>query len=88
MKDKAVHPEMQWLVCERLRKLGYRSASTIRLYGEELHLISDPVPHENGFVVEGSVLNSMIVKRVRLPLSVVRMIEREVSLRQEAALAA
>lgn len=88
MADKAVHPELQWLVCERLRKLGYRSARTIRLYGEELHLISDPVPHENGFVVEGITARSMIVKRVRLPLSVVRMIEIEVQHRQEAALAA
>ena len=88
MKNKAVHPELQWFVCERLRKLGYRSASTIRLYGEELHLISDPVPHENGFVVEGIAVNSMTVKRVRLPLSVVRMVEREAALRQESAVAA
>jgi hypothetical protein len=65
-----VHPELEWFVCERLRKLGYRSASTIRLYGEQLHLISDPAPHENGFVVEGIVVNSMAVKRVRLPLPV------------------
>ena len=88
MKDGAVHPELQWLVCERLRKLGYRSARTIRLYGEELHLISDPAPHEDGFVVEGISVKSMTVKRVRLPLSVVRMIEREVKLRQEHAVAA
>jgi len=26
MKDKAVSAERQWLVCERLRMLGYRSA--------------------------------------------------------------
>jgi hypothetical protein len=88
MKDDAVHPELQWFVCQRLRKLGYRSASTIRLYGEELHLISDPAAHENGFVVEGIVVKSMTVKRVRLPLSVVRMVEREVALRQESAIAA
>lgn len=44
MKDKAAHPELQRFVCERLRKLGYYSARTIRLYGEELHLISDPRP--------------------------------------------
>ena len=85
MKDEAVHPELQWFVCQRLRKLGYRSASTIRLYGEELHLISDPAPHEHGFVVEAIVVTSMTVKRVRLPLPVVRMVEREIALPQETA---
>lgn len=82
MKDKAVHPEMQWLMCERLRKLGYRSARTIRLYGEELHLISDPTPHENGFVIEGLAVRSMTVKRVRIPLSVITMVEREIATRE------
>lgn len=82
MKDKAVHPEMQWLMCERLRKLGYRSARTIRLYGEELHLISDPTPHENGFVIEGLAVRSMTVKRVRIPLSVITMVEREITTRE------
>ena len=85
MKDTARHPELQWLVGERLRRLGYRSGSTIRLYGEELHLISNPAPQQNGFIVEGIVVNSLKVKRVRLPLSVVRMVEGEVALRLESA---
>ena len=88
MKDKAAHHELACFVCERLRKLGYRSASTIRLYGEELHLISDPAPHENGLAVEAIAVNSMTVKRIRLPLQVVRMVEREIALRQKTAIAA
>lgn len=88
MKDRTMAAEKQSLVCERLRSLGYRSARTIRLYGEELHLISDPAPHENGFAVEGVSVKSLIVKRVRIPLSVVTMIEREIAHRKEALLAA
>jgi hypothetical protein len=88
MKDKVVPAEKQWLVCERLRSLGYRSAKTIRLYGEELHLLSDPAPHENGFVIEGITVQSSIVKRVRIPLSVVRMVEREVAAREKLTVAA
>ena len=80
--------EKQRLVCERLRSLGYRSARTIKLYGEELHLLSDPAPHENGFAVEGITVRSMVVKRVRIPLSVVSMVEREIAMRQKASLAA
>jgi hypothetical protein len=88
MKDKAVSAERQWLVCERLRKLGYRSAKTIRLYGEELHLLSDPAPHENGFVIEGITVRSSIVRRVRIPLSVVTMVEREIAAREKLTVAA
>ncbi len=88
MRDKAAHPDLQWLVCERLRKLGYRSARTIRLYGEELHLISDPRPHENGFIIDGIAATSMTVKRVRIPLSVVTMVEREIGVRQSLPVAA
>jgi hypothetical protein len=88
MKDGKTSRDIQWLVCERLRKLGYRSASTIRLYGEELHLISDPEPHESGFAVHGIAVKSSIVKRVHIPLSVVTMIEREITAREKAAIAA
>jgi hypothetical protein len=88
MKDKVVPAEKQWLVCERLRALGYRSAKTIRLYGEEIHLLSDPAPHENGFAIEAITVRSSIVKRVRIPLSVVTMVEREIAARQESPIAA
>ena len=80
--------EKPWLVCERLRLLGYRSARTIRLYGEELHLLSDPAPHENGFVIEGIAVRSMVVKWVRIPLTVVTMVEREIALRGKKLAAA
>ena len=88
MNDEKVSRDIQWLVCERLRKLGYRSASTIRLYGEELHLISDPEPHGNGFAVHGIAVKSSIVKRVHIPLSVVSTIQRDIAAREEGSLAA
>ena len=75
-------------MCERLRKLGYRNASTIRFYGEELHLISDPEPHESGFAVHGIAVKSSVVKRVHIPVSVVSMIEREIAAREETTIAA
>jgi hypothetical protein len=68
MKEQKVHSQTQWLVCEGLMRLGFRSARTIRLYGEEPHLISDPEPHENVFAVHGIAVKSAVVKRIRLPL--------------------
>jgi hypothetical protein len=88
MKGKSVLAERPLLVCERLRKLGYSSARTIRLYGEELHLISDPMPDGNGFSVEAIAGRSMSVKRVGIPLSVVTMIEREIAARESFAIVA
>ena len=83
MKASKTASEIQWLVCERLKNLGYRSARNIRLYGEELHLISDPEPHEKGFAVHGITVKSEVVKHVRIPLSVVTMVEREIAVKEE-----
>jgi hypothetical protein len=76
------------LICEKLRKLGYASERRIRLYGEELHLISNPVHDGTGFTVEGVTVRSGNVRRMRIPLTVVNMLEREVEALETADLAA
>jgi hypothetical protein len=78
----------QWLVCERLRALGFSNQRTIRLYGEELHLVSDPAPDGNGYTVEVFAGKTSHAKRVRVPLPVVRMVEQEISLKAESGTAA
>jgi len=52
-------------VCERLRKFGFAERRTIRLYGEELYLISNPIPAGDGFAVEAIDRRSGNKKRVR-----------------------
>ena len=74
--------------CERLRKLGYARDLRVRLYGEELHLISNPIADGAGFSVEGLVIRSGKLRRIRIPLTVVDMIEREKALHDELELAA
>ena len=75
-------------ICERLRELGYRPDSTVKLYGEEVHLTSNPEPEGDGFVVEGFSRVSSERKRIRVPLPVVKMVEREVTIREEGPNAA
>jgi hypothetical protein len=65
------------VICARLKELGYRRERHIKLYGEEFHLVSDPVPDGNGFVIEGTSKTSMGVRRLRIPLSLVHTVKKE-----------
>jgi len=76
--------ERRTLICERLKKFGYTSERRIRLYGEELHLVSDPVADEIGYSVLAMVGRTGNLKHLQIPLSIVSMLERELE-REEAA---
>jgi len=68
------------VICARLQELGYAREKHIRLYGEEFHLLSNPVPDGEGFAVEGVTRMSSSVRRVRIPLSLVYTVEKEFAL--------
>ncbi|HUK46259.1 MAG TPA: hypothetical protein VLW06_01660 [Terriglobales bacterium] len=72
-------------VCERLTKFGFADKRHIRLYGEELALISNPVPDGDGFAVEAINRRSGTKKRVRIPLSLVHTLKRELAVQRRAA---
>lgn len=67
------------VICLRLQELGYAREKDIRLYGEEFHLISDPVADGDGFAVEGISRSSVNVRRVRIPLSLVQTVRKEIN---------
>jgi hypothetical protein len=71
------------MICERLKKFGYASERRIRLYGDDLHLVSNPVADETGYSVLAVVVRSGNLRHMRIPLSVVSMLERELE-REEA----
>ena len=60
--------------CLKLISLGYARSSRVRLYGQEVKLVSDPFPHQDGGiaveVVEGNESRSRTIK---LPLSVLQV---------------
>ena len=80
--------DKQLVICQKLRKLGYARARHIRLYGEEFHLISDPVPDGDGFVVKGTARRSGKSRYIRIPLSIVDTLRREVIFDNELETAA
>jgi hypothetical protein len=70
-------------ICKRLRELGYAQERDIKLYGEEFHLVSNPVSDGNGFVVEGMTRFSVTARRVRIPISLVYTVEKEFAFDKE-----
>jgi hypothetical protein len=70
-------------ICKRLRELGYAQERDIKLYGEKFHLVSNPVPDGNGFVVEGTTRLSVTARRVRIPISLVQTVEQEFAFDKE-----
>jgi hypothetical protein len=80
--------DKQRALCEKLRKLGYARARHVRLYGEDFHLISDPFPDGDGFVVEGIARRSGRSRVVRIPLSTVHTLQRELTFEAQSEIAA
>jgi hypothetical protein len=64
-------------ICERLQELGFAREKHIKLYGEEFHLVSNPVADGDGFAVEGIARSSGNIRRMRIPLSLVQTLRKE-----------
>jgi len=78
----------QGLICERLKKFGYASERRIRLYGEELHLVSNPIADGAGYSVLAIAVRSGNPRHMRIPLTIVSMLERELEQENAVELAA
>lgn len=66
-------------VCERLKTLGYSHPNRIRMYGEEFDLTSNPAADENGFAIEAISRKSGHARKLRIPLSVIQMISKDLA---------
>lgn len=71
--------DRQQMICEKLQELGYAREKHIRLYGEEFHLVSNPIPDGDGFAVEGITRKSGNLRRMRIPLSLVHTLSKELA---------
>jgi hypothetical protein len=65
--------------------MGYAEERRIRLYGEEFRLVSNPVPDGDGFSVDGIARLSGDQRRIRVPLSLVVTIRREIEVLESKA---
>jgi hypothetical protein len=79
--------DKQRLICQRLKKFGYASERRIRLYGEDLRLVSNPLADEIGYSVLALTVRTSNLRPLRIPLPIVSMLERELE-QEEAQLVA
>jgi len=59
--------------CRKLISLGYSRSNHVRLYGQELQLVSDPFPNEDGIAIEVVGQNEATSRTLKLPLSILQM---------------
>ena len=65
-------------LCDRLKRLGFSKENQLKLYGQEFDLVSDPIVMGDDLVfVDAIERKSRQQRRVRVPLPIVHMANRE-----------
>ena len=60
--------------CKKLISLGFARSNHVRLYGQELQLISDPFPQDDGgFAIEVLAKTEKVTRTMKLPLPVLHV---------------
>jgi hypothetical protein len=62
-------------VCASVKRLGYGSLQSIRLYGEEFEVISNPFPEAGGIAVSVKTKKGDGVRVIQLPATVLQSVE-------------
>ena len=65
--------------CTKLISLGYARSNRVRLYGQEVQLVSDPFPKEGGIAVEVVGRNESVSRTMRLPLSILQTAKKRIA---------
>jgi hypothetical protein len=61
-------------VCAGVKRLGYGAKQTVRLYGEEFEVISDPFPEAGGIAVTARMKKNDSIRVVQLPSTVLQSV--------------
>jgi len=70
--------KQQVSLCDRLKRLGFSKENQLKLYGQEFDLVSDPIVMGDDLVfVDAIERKSRQQRRVRVPLPIVHMANRE-----------
>ena len=62
-------------ICNRVKHLGYAVSKSIRLYGEEFEVVSDPFPEADGIAVHAKSRRNPTVRKVRIPATVLQSVK-------------
>jgi hypothetical protein len=75
-------------LCERLKAFGYAERNRIRIYGEEFDLLSDPISDQHGVSIEAKSRKTGSARRLRIPLSILQMIKKDLKAGNRSSTAA
>jgi hypothetical protein len=66
-------------LCERLKRLGFTREQQVKLYGSQFELVGDPIAMSDTVVFFDAVeQKSGELRRVRIPLTIVKMAAQQV----------
>jgi hypothetical protein len=78
MTTSAVDRSLEIDTCRKLISLGYARSNRVRLYGQEVQLVSDPFPHdEGGIAIEVISKKEPGARTMKLPLTVVHVARKK-----------
>jgi hypothetical protein len=66
-------------VCARVRHLGYVPSRTVRLYGEEFEVVSDPFPEAGGIAVHVTSKKDSRVRALQIPSTVLQSVRGRIN---------
>ena len=61
-------------ICAKVKRLGYGVNESIRLYGEEFEVLSDPFPEAGGIAVSVRTRKDQGIRVVQLPATVLQSV--------------
>jgi len=65
-------------ICARIRQFGYAATLNIRIYGEDLDVLSDPFPSDGGIAIEVRSKRTLQTRVLQLPATVIHRVSQRV----------
>jgi len=61
-------------VCAQIKKSGYAASQSVRIYGEEFEVLSDPFPNEIGIAIRVRSRRTSQVRHLQLPATLIHRV--------------
>jgi hypothetical protein len=61
-------------MCAHIKHLGYAAPGSIRLYGEEFEVLSDPFPENDGIALHVKTKRNSTIRVLQLPATIIQSV--------------
>lgn len=66
-------------VCARIQQFGYSVSQSIRIYGEEFDVLSDPFPSDGGIAIEVRSKRTLQARVLQLPATIIHRVNERIA---------